>query len=63
VGGRIYAQELIEQVIAAGIILNFVILYNSDIGLGKAGTPYSEITYIYGPDPVNVPYPQNFFTD
>ena len=63
VGGRTYCQQLIEQVIAAGITLNFVILYNSDIGLGKAGTPYSEITYIYGPDPHNVPYPQNFFTD
>jgi hypothetical protein len=63
VGGRIYCEELIEQVIAAGITLNFVILYNSDKGLGKAGTPYSEITYVYGPDPYNVPYPQNFFTD
>jgi len=59
VGGRIYCQELIEQVIAAGITLNFVILYSSDIGLGKAGTPYSEIKYVFGPDPVNVQYPQN----
>ena len=63
VEGRVYCQQLIEQVVAAGITLNFVILYNSDVGLGKAGTPYSEITYIYGPDPHNVPYPQNFFTD
>lgn len=63
VGGRTYCQELIEQVVAAGITINFVILYNSSIGLGKSGTPYDEITWIYGPDPSNVPYPQNFFTD
>ena len=63
VGGRVYCEELIQQVIAAGITLNFVILYNSSIGLGKSGTPYDEITYIYGPDPHNVPYPQDFFTD
>jgi hypothetical protein len=59
VGGRVYCQDLIEQVIAAGITLNFTILYPSDIGLGKAGSPYSEIKYIYGPDPTAVQYPTN----
>lgn len=59
VGGRIYAQQLIEQVIAAGITLNFTILYPSDIGLGKAGTTYTEIKYVYGPNPTNVQYPVN----
>ena len=63
VGGRTYAAELISQIAAAGITINFVILYGSDIGLGKASTPYSEITYVFGPDPTNVPYPENFFTD
>ncbi len=62
-GGRTYCEELIQQVIAAGITVNFVILYPSDIGLGKAGTPYSEVTYVFGPDPQNVPYPQNLFSD
>ena len=62
-GGVAYCEELIEQVVAAGITINFVLLYPSDIGLGGAGTPYSEITYVYGPNPSNVPYPQNFFTD
>jgi hypothetical protein len=59
VGGRVYCEELIQQITAAGISLVFTILYPSDVGLGKNGTPYSEIKYIYGPDPVNVPYPQN----
>lgn len=59
VGGRVYAQQLIEQVTAAGITINFVILFPSDQGLGRAGTPYSEIRYIYGPDAINVPYPEN----
>lgn len=59
VGGRVYCQQLIEQVIAAGITLNFVILYPSDVGLGKAATQYSEIVYIFGPDPIAVQYPTN----
>lgn len=48
VAGRIYAQDLIESVAATGINVIFTILYPGDIGLGKWGTPYSEITYIYG---------------
>lgn len=59
VSGRIYCQSLIEDVVAAGIIVNFTILYPSDVGLGKAGTPYSEIAYVYGPNPANVSYPEN----
>jgi hypothetical protein len=62
VGGRIYCEDLIQQVIAAGITLNFVILYPDDIGLGKAGTPNSEIVYVYGPDPTTVVYPVNDLT-
>jgi hypothetical protein len=48
VAGRIYAQDLIDSVVAAGINVVFTILYPSDIGLGKWGTPYSEIVEIYG---------------
>lgn len=62
-GGRTYCEELIQQVIAAGITVNFVILFPNDIGLGGAGTSHSEITYVYGPDPHNVPYPQNLFSE
>jgi hypothetical protein len=47
--GREYAQSLIQSIAAAGININFDILYPGDIGLGKWGTPYSEITYVYGP--------------
>jgi hypothetical protein len=49
VAGRIYAQDLIQSVAAAGISIVFTILYPNDIGLGKWGTPYSEITEVYGP--------------
>jgi hypothetical protein len=59
VGGRTYAQELIQEVCAAGITINFIILYPNDIGLGKFGTSYSEIAYVYGPDPATVSYPTN----
>jgi len=59
VGGRSYCQDLINQVVAAGITINFVILYPNDIGLGGAGTTHSEIKYVYGPDPISVQYPVN----
>ena len=62
VSGRIYAQQLIQEIIAAGISLVFTILYPSDQGLGKASTPYSEIVWIYGPDTTNVSYPTNDLT-
>ena len=48
VSGRIYAQDLINSVTASGINIVFTILYPSDVGLGKAGTIYSEISTIYG---------------
>ena len=62
VSGRIYAESLINQVIAAGMTIIFSVLYPDDIGLGKAGTIYSEISYIYGEDPTNVSYPTNDLT-
>lgn len=49
VSGRIYAQDLINSVAATGINIVFTILYPNDIGLGKWGTQYSEISIIYGP--------------
>ena len=47
--GRAYAQNLIDTIVAAGITVIYTILYPDDIGLGKWGTPYSEVTYVYGP--------------
>lgn len=49
VAGRVYAQDLIQSVAATGISIVFTILYPNDIGLGKWGTIYSEISEIYGP--------------
>jgi hypothetical protein len=49
VSGRIYAQNLLQSVAAAGISIVFTILYPSDIGLGKWGTIYSENPIIWGP--------------
>jgi len=48
VSGRTYAQNLIKEVSAIGINIIFTILYPNDIGLGKWGTQYSEISKIYG---------------
>jgi hypothetical protein len=48
VSGRTYAQNLIQEVAATGINVIFTILYPNDIGLGKWGTQYSEISKIYG---------------
>ena len=50
VEGTAYAEALIQSVAAAGISVVFTILYSSDIGLGKWGSQYSEISYVYGPD-------------
>jgi hypothetical protein len=47
VSGRTYAQDLIQSVVAAGVQLIITVLYPSDEGLGKAGTPESEITEIW----------------
>jgi hypothetical protein len=62
VEGRIYAEQLIEQVTAAGISIVFTILYPNSIGLGKSDTPYDEIVYVYGPNPITVNYPINDLT-
>lgn len=48
VDGRTYAQELINSIAATGINVVFTILYPGDIGLGRAGTPFSEISQIWG---------------
>jgi len=57
VGGRVYAEELVNTVVAAGITVVFNIIYPGDIGLGKFGTKYSEISIVYGENqygPANV---------
>jgi hypothetical protein len=46
---RSYCQTIIGSVVAAGVTVNFTILYPNDIGLGKYGTVYSEVDYVYGP--------------
>ncbi len=45
--GREYAQSLINSVAAIGIAIVFTVLYPGDKGLGKWGTPYSEIVEIW----------------
>jgi len=50
VSGRVYAQDLILNVAATGINIQFMILYPNDIGLGKWGTIYSENPIIWGED-------------
>lgn len=47
--GRVYAQDLIDTVVAAGVTVIYTILYPNDIGLGKWGTQYTEVDYVYGP--------------
>jgi hypothetical protein len=50
VSGRVYAQELIQQVAATGITVIFTILYPSSLGLGGWANPLAdEIAYVYGP--------------
>jgi len=46
--GRIYAQDLINQITATGISVVFTVLYPGDYGLGKGGTIYSEISTVWG---------------
>lgn len=49
VAGRIYAENLIQEITATGIVLIIYVLYPNDIGLGKAGDPInSEKYYIWG---------------
>ena len=52
VSGRVYAQDLVELVRATGIVLNIIILYPGDEGLGKWGKfRTSERYYVWGEDP------------
>ncbi len=46
---RVWSQGVIDAVAAAGVTVIYTILYPNDIGLGKWGTQYSEISYVYGP--------------
>jgi hypothetical protein len=49
VAGRIYAEDLIQEITATGIVLIFYILYPNDIGLGNWGDDEnSEKYYIWG---------------
>lgn len=49
VAGRIYAQNLIKEITATGIVVVIYILYPNDIGLGKWGdTENSEKYYVWG---------------
>lgn len=49
VAGRIYAEDLIQEITATGIIVIIYILYPNDIGLGKWGDiENSEKYYIWG---------------
>lgn len=48
VSGRQYAEDLINSIAATGIQIIVTVLYPDDIGLGKAGTVYSEINQIWG---------------
>jgi hypothetical protein len=50
ISGRLYAEDLIKTVAATGIRLVITILYPSDVGLGKYGTPYSEKVEVWGDD-------------
>lgn len=45
--GREWAQSLINQISATGLNIIFIVIYPADTGLGKAGTPFSEITTVY----------------
>lgn len=49
VAGRIYAQDLVQEITATGIVVIFFVLYPDDIGLGKWGDiENSERYYIWG---------------
>lgn len=46
--GRLYAQSLIESVVAAGVNVQWTILYPSSIGLGGYDTVADEKTFVWG---------------
>jgi hypothetical protein len=48
--GRVYAQNLIDSITAAGVTVIYTILYPNPIGLGGWENPIAdEIAYVYGP--------------
>lgn len=48
--GRVYAENLINTVVAAGVTVIFTVLYPNPIGLGGWENPIAdEIAYVYGP--------------
>lgn len=47
---RVYAQQTINTIVAAGVFVTYTILYPSPIGIGGwENTIANEISYIYGP--------------
>lgn len=49
VAGRVYAENLIKEIVATGIVVVIYILYPNDIGLGKFGDETnSEKYYVWG---------------
>jgi len=55
--GRLYAEDLIDQLVATGLTLIITILYPGDVGLGNAGLPttgnppLSDAVRVWGGDP------------
>lgn len=50
--GRVYAQNLINTIVAAGVTVIYTVLYSNSIGLGGWESPIpsaNEIAYVYGP--------------
>jgi hypothetical protein len=57
--GRLFAEQLIKSIVAAGINLEIIVIYPSDIGLGNMGEgvdlsnlPVSDKVIVWGPDDV-----------
>lgn len=48
VSGRIFAEQLIQELVATGITLIIVVVFPGDVGLGKFGTENSDKTYVWG---------------
>jgi hypothetical protein len=48
VSGRVYAEDLINSVVATGINVIITVLYPGDAGVGHGGTSTSEISAIWG---------------
>lgn len=48
VSGRIFAEQLLQELTATGIILIITVVFPGDIGLGKFGTPNSDKFFVWG---------------